>query len=206
MSSRAVRLRLSICLCVVTAASAAGAQELASSIEQLRVLLRPGDTVKVTDTSGREITGSISSLTGSSLALLVKGHPLTLSETEIQTIRQPRHSLSHGARNGFLAGGALGLLSGVAIKADGGSAYFIPFGIGVYGGLGAAIGLGIAATITTDKLIYDSRAKHAPASLSIVKSRDEWCGDAYEVADPGRTVPGCRRIPRSHPASPAAMR
>ena len=60
-----------ICLLLVASAPMVEAQEIASSFDQLRVLLKRGDSVTVTDRSGREITGRIADLSFSSLVLLV---------------------------------------------------------------------------------------------------------------------------------------
>ena len=49
----------------------AGAQTVAQSFEELRALVKSGDTVYVTDTSGRRTKGKIGDLSASSLQLLV---------------------------------------------------------------------------------------------------------------------------------------
>ena len=55
------------------------AQELAGSFEQLRVLVKPGDTVSVLDRAGQEVRGTISELSSSALAITVAGKPQALS-------------------------------------------------------------------------------------------------------------------------------
>jgi hypothetical protein len=52
-------------------ATAADAQEIAGSFDQLRVLVKPGDTVTLTDSTGNETRGKILTLSSTSLALSV---------------------------------------------------------------------------------------------------------------------------------------
>ena len=56
-------------LIALTAAPAL-AQEKATSLDQLRVLVGRGDAVRVTDVDGHEMKGKIEGLSGSELALM----------------------------------------------------------------------------------------------------------------------------------------
>jgi hypothetical protein len=145
------------------AASMAEAQQLASSFEQLQVLVKPGDTISVTDSAGRELTGKIASLSSSSLALLVEGAQRDLPERDIRTIRQRRQdSLGNGAKWGLGIGAGLGLTAGLALASgDGNANALIPIIALVYGGLGAGVGVGVDALIQSDQVIY-----FKPASFS----------------------------------------
>ena len=67
------RLAWGALLLVAVTASTAAAQELAGSFDQLRVLVKPGDTIRVTDGAGQEARGTIAALTSTSLELLVAG-------------------------------------------------------------------------------------------------------------------------------------
>ena len=69
LASRVVRLGLLLLLPGATCE----AQELAGSFDQLRVLLKAGDKVRVTDSTGQEVRGAIADLSSSSLALLLAG-------------------------------------------------------------------------------------------------------------------------------------
>jgi hypothetical protein len=85
-----------------------GAQELAGSFDQLRVLVKPGDTVRVTDSRGQEVRGSIANLSPSSLALQAGEGRRTFLETDIAAIHQRRNdSLANGAKWGFAVGAGL---------------------------------------------------------------------------------------------------
>lgn len=111
----------------------ADAQVLAGTFDQLRVLVKPGDTISVIDPTGNEIRGKIETLSSSSMALLVAGRRRDLREDEIDTIRQRRpDSLRNGALWGFGIGAGLGTLAGLALMAsechsDCLSGWFVPF-------------------------------------------------------------------------------
>jgi len=139
------------------------AQELAGSFEQLRVLVKPGDTVRVTDGAGEEVRGTITDISPSSLALRVGGTRRTFLETDIAAIHQRRNdSLANGAKWGFVAGVALGVLGGVAIareyEGSGGGAFIPILGL-VYGSIGAGAGAGFDAMHRSEQVIFAWRGK-----------------------------------------------
>jgi hypothetical protein len=91
-------------------ATPASAQQLASSFDQLAVLVRPGDTVTVTDGAGREVRGTVATLSPASLELIVSGGRQSFRQDEARLIRQRRSdSLKNGARWGAGDGAGLGL-------------------------------------------------------------------------------------------------
>jgi hypothetical protein len=95
------------------------AQELAGSFEQLRVLVKPGDTVSVLDRAGQEVRGTISELSSSALALTVAGNRRRFLEGDIDAIRKRGpDSLANGAKWGLAAGAGLGLLAGISLAAE----------------------------------------------------------------------------------------
>jgi len=139
------------------------AQELAGSFDQLRVLVKHGDTVRVTDGAGEEVRGTITGLSSSSLDLMVGGTRRTFLETDISAIHQRRNdSLANGAKWGFVAGAALGVLGGIAIareyESGGGGAYIPILGL-VYGSIGAGAGAGIDAMHRSEQVIFAWRGK-----------------------------------------------
>jgi hypothetical protein len=166
-----------LCLLLTAAAPMAEAQGasqpatgpgrgVASSFEQLRVLVRPGDTVSVTDTTGREITGTIADLSSSSVALLVAGSRRDLPESEVRTIRQRRpDSLANGALWGLAIGASIGLSIALIPIEDGESygAAALP-GAAMLAGVGAGIGVGVDAMIAGRHVIY---AKPAGSSSRV---------------------------------------
>src|SRR5438128_606133 len=136
-----------LCLLLMAATPMAEAQQVASSFEQLRVLVKPGDTVTVAETSGRETTGKIADLSSSSLWLIVAGSRRDLAEREVDTIRQRRHgSLATGAKWGFGIGAGFGLIGGLASGTNciACSGAFIALATAGYAAMGTGIGVGIS--------------------------------------------------------------
>jgi hypothetical protein len=145
---------------VLAGAEKAAAQGPADSFEQLRLLVRPGDTVSVTDTAGREVTGTITVLSSSSLTMLVNGTRQDLTEREVATIRRRRSdSLWNGAIWGLVSGAALSgaLISFAESDGAGDAAGFVA----AYGAVGLGIGVGVDALITHRKVIYERPATRA---------------------------------------------
>lgn len=138
------------------------AQELAGSFDQLRVLVKAGDTVRVTDRTGDEVRGRLTDVSSSSLMLRVNGARRTFLEGDVAAIHQRRpDSLANGAKWGFAVGAGLGVLAGVVIASeykDGGTAV-IPLLALTYGGLGAGVGAGIDAMHSSDQVIFAWRGK-----------------------------------------------
>src|SRR5436190_12991628 len=104
--------RVALLAVFLTASATAGqAQELAGSFDQLRVLVKTGDRVRVTDSRGQDVRGSIADVSSSSLALTVGGTRRTFLEADIAAIHQRRNdSLANGAKWGFVVGAGLGVL------------------------------------------------------------------------------------------------
>lgn len=168
MRSHTIWEASALCLLILSAAAPGQAQELATSLEQLRVLVRPGDRVRVTDTSGHEMKARVDRLSSSSISLLVGGGTRTLEEGDVVTIRQRKDDrLSNGARNGFIGGAAFGLLVGLAAREYGGNGGFVAAAALAYGSIGAGVGVGIDAMITRDRIIYDGRAGRSSSNIRV---------------------------------------
>jgi hypothetical protein len=157
------------CLMLIVPTATVGAQEAASSFDQLRMLVKAGDTVTVTDTSGHEIKGKIAEISSSSLALATKDGRSTLAEGDVTTISKQRHgSLATGAKWGLGVGGGLGLIVALSFLGDGCSdcaAYAVVSG-GLYAGLGTGIGVGVSAATMHRKTLF-SRPGAAPSKLTV---------------------------------------
>jgi len=146
----------------------AEAQQLAGSFDQLQVLVKVGDAVRVTDSRGQNVRGSIADLSSSSLALTVDGSRRTFLEADVAAIHQRRNdSLANGAKWGFAVGAGLGVLGGLAIvrEADGGGAELIPILGLMYGAIGAGAGVGIDAMHASEQVIYGRRG--APSKITL---------------------------------------
>jgi hypothetical protein len=146
---------LAAALCLVFPI-AAHAQEVASTLDQLRVLVRPGDNLTVTDAAGLELRGKVFDLSSASLVMETRGQRRNFSADDIRRITQPRHAdLGTGARWGFGVGAGFGLLTMASLYGNcRGCGTFAIANTVMFGGVGAGIGVGIAASITDQRLIY----------------------------------------------------
>jgi hypothetical protein len=147
-----------LCLVLLGAAPLAAAQEVATTFDQLRVAVKNGDSVTVTDTEGRRFKGTVADLSASSLVLLVSGNRRALVEGDVQTIRQRRHdSLVNGAILGGIVGAGIGFAAVASQTCQGCSwdpAYFPVAIAGLFGGMGAGVGVGIDAAFKGKRVIY----------------------------------------------------
>ena len=147
-------------LCVLSTAIAApaAAQGIAGSFEQLQVLVKPGDTVSVTDAAGRETTGKIADLSSSTLTLLTAGAQREWTEGDVTTIKQRLpDSLGNGAIYGLAIGaGVAATLLAVAAGLDDAdfSGSDVAIILGAYSAIGAGAGVGVDALITKRHVVY----------------------------------------------------
>jgi len=160
-----------IAVLVLGIPSGAIAQVPVSSFEQLPTWLRVGDTVYVTDAAGREHKGTIGGLSASSLSLLVGGTPQDFRKENISTITRRRpDSLGNGALIGLAVGAGLATVGVAALCAgdescDAGGAILV---VGLYGGIGAGIGVGIDALTPGKKvLVYSAPSASSAARISV---------------------------------------
>lgn len=148
------------CLCAVPPARAQ--TRAATSFEQLQVLVQPGDTVSVTDSTGTRASGTVRSLSRSLLEVDFGGMPRRFAESDVATIQQRRgDSLKNGALWGLGVGAgfaatALALLSGGDCYDTANCFGFAAAAIGVYGGIGAGIGTGVDAMIKGQQVVYQA--------------------------------------------------
>ena len=158
-----------IAIVVLGSRGATGQQlEVAHSLEQLQVLVRPGETVTVTDVRGREVTGMIATLSSQVLELVVAGSRRDFQEGDMRRIRQRRgDSLANGAVWGLGVGAGWGALIVAGLASEdhdtGGPGAVAGF-IATMGGLGAAVGVGTDALIRGRRVIYD---KPAPSTAAL---------------------------------------
>jgi hypothetical protein len=148
--------------------SPALAQPPTTDFGQLGSRVRVGETVWVTGDDGREIQGKLWDLSASSLQVMSRGQTTTFKSDNLLVISaRDRDSLSNGALIGLVTGVVLGaLVAGVC--EDDYLACFAGAGL-VYGGFGAAIGVGIDAMTPGRKLeiyrrpaIQSARIRLAP--------------------------------------------
>ena len=135
-------------------AASAEAQELAGNFDQLRVLVGPGDTLTVTQTSGSRVRGTLSQLSPSSLVLNVSGALREFQSIEVDRIeKRGADSLNNGALTGMAIGGGLAAIA-VGIAQSEFQPGFVVLASFLYGGLGAGIGAGVDALIEGPRIIY----------------------------------------------------
>jgi hypothetical protein len=165
-----------ICGAIALMASIAHAQDIPTSFDQLRVLVKPGDTVTVTDGSGGVMQGRILDLSSATLGLQVDGQRREFSADDVRTIRQRRHAnLATGAKWGFGIGTGFGLFSlAAATRGDrcDGCLPLILIGSAFYGGMGAGIGVGVAAAIVRPHVIFARPDASVKLSVSPMVGRE----------------------------------
>lgn len=140
---------------VLTATVASG-QTVATNFEELRLKVKPGDTVLLT-VDGAEQKVRILDLTSSSLAISLDGGRRELRERDVIRIRQRRpDALKNGALIGFLVGAAGSTAGAVTMASPTGSCKgrCVTANVLFGGGLGVVAGLGIDAVIQGWKVIY----------------------------------------------------
>ncbi|HEY5617909.1 MAG TPA: hypothetical protein VIK60_08180 [Vicinamibacterales bacterium] len=153
-------------LLLALVASPAYAQGVARSLSQLRVLVEGGSRITVIDGSGGEWSGRLGELTSSELLLQLDGRAQRFHERDIARIRQRR---SDSLANGALWGLGVGVGFTAMVMAGVAHDYDVNLGsallaTGVYGGLGAGIGVGVDALIRTSTTIYESSASQPDAA------------------------------------------
>jgi hypothetical protein len=148
------------------------AQEVASSFDQLAVLVKPGDKITVVDATGSETKGRIGKLSRDALILVTSAGLQKLGEVDVATISQRRgDSLKNGAIIGAVAGTAY-FVTGVALlrDSDGGEVIIPTVVVGgvLFAAMGAAAGVGIDALISRRQVIYQKPAGQSRVSVSPV--------------------------------------
>jgi len=159
------RLSTAVVSVAVLWAAPARAQPVAATFEELRSLIKPGETIYVTDVGGATSKGKFAGLSASSQLLLQRGAStpaLTLSERDVNNIMVER---SDPLWNGMLIGFVSGAVPVALIGAGGGapvSAGEVAVVAAGYGGIGLVTGLLIDALNKEKVAIY----VHAPSRPS----------------------------------------
>jgi hypothetical protein len=175
MNSPFTTCRFGLCvIAILTAAASAHAQQIATSFDQLSALVKPGDTITVTDAAGVETRGKILALSPSTLEVRAGDGTRTFLESGVRTIAQRRHaSLGRGAKWGFVAGAGLGTIDAIAILNEEGpyaecrgEAACALATIGVYGGFGAVAGVAMSALIRGSHIVYAHRSR-SPTQFTV---------------------------------------
>lgn len=143
-----------VLLLFVVGVSMTEAQEVAGSFEQLRSLVRVGDTVTVTDMMGREMQGTIAELSSSSLALVVGTTQTEFVEADLESVSR-RDSRWNGVLWGLTLGGVLGAALEKSFVDEYGrddvgyGSVVVPFA-----GIGVGVGFAVDAMIKGRRVVY----------------------------------------------------
>ena len=160
-------VRLLLCFGVVFAcARGAGAQQPASSLEELKVLQTSNSQVTVTDVKGQEFRGTVADASSSQLSLRTGKETLRFAVGDVRSVRV-RHedSLANGALIGLAVGGGLASLIFLDNEChDDPQCYMV---VGVDAGLGALAGVGIDALVHRHTLVYAAPAAGARAAVTV---------------------------------------
>jgi len=120
----------------------AGAQQVATSFDELRRLVTPGETIYVTDARGAISKGRLAGLSAASLQLKADrdaGAPVILSESDVNNIVVHRSDpLWNGMLIGFVSGAVPVALIGAGAPASAGEVAVVTAG---YGAIGLLTGL-----------------------------------------------------------------
>jgi len=173
MTSRYLRA-LPIAALLLLIAASAEAQQFAGTFDQLRVLVKPGDMLTITDGSGQRMQGKLTQLSASSLMLDVSGALRQFQESDVDTIeKRGPDSLRNGALIGLGIAGGLGTLA-IASVATGEEAGIVAVAALLYAGIGAGIGAGIDALIEGRRVIYaGSTSRRMTLNVSPILGRQQ---------------------------------
>lgn len=132
----------------------------ARSFMELRLLVKTGDEVSVTDSWGLQWTGRVAELSDASLAIRVSGTRRDFPEGHVDRIESRGDPLWNGALIGLGVGAGIGLLAGrIAVNtpstcsspAPGACDFLAPLVVGAY--LLTGMTVGTASGLATDALI-----------------------------------------------------
>lgn len=147
---------------LVAAGTAALAQPVYSSLEELKALVPAASTVKVTDSMGHERKGKLTSVTADALTLRTGDVLLTLEAGDVRRVRvRKEDSVLNGALYGAAIGGGLSSLIFLDNECWGDSdcvAY-----VAINTAFGAFIGMGVDALIHGYRVAYMAQAPAGPS-------------------------------------------
>jgi hypothetical protein len=152
---------LAMLLVTMLSAAPARAQEVATSFEELRKLVTPGETIYVTDARGAVSKGRLAGLSAASLQLQADrdsgAPPLSLSESGVNNIAVHRSDpLWNGMLIGFVSGAVPVALIGAGASASAGEVAGVTAG---YGAIGLLTGLLIDVLNKENVTIYVHRPR-----------------------------------------------
>lgn len=143
----------------------AACQGVAETLNELRLLVREGDRVRVLDAQGHETRGRILSIAPDVLTLRVSTERREWRASDVSQVwMRYRDSLGNGALWGLGVGAVIGGASFTALADRRDQAQAAAIGALFYGGIGAGIGVGVDALIAREKVILERRGKPTSAA------------------------------------------
>jgi len=132
------------------------AQAASPDADNIRRRVKDGQKIVVTDDQGRTLSGRIGELSPDALMLRVGRDTTKVPYDQIVSIDRPRDRLWDGPLVGLVVGAGIGLACAVAeaSKDSGWAEYVALVAPPMFGGIGAAIGLGVDAAIRRDPNLY----------------------------------------------------
>lgn len=147
---------VAVFLMMIGGAVRAQAQDAARTASELGTVARYGDRIWLLDIDGHEVRGLFYKISGLDVEVSVtRRGPLAWSESEIRRIRRRvDDSVWNGARNGFIVGGALGLIQGLYLRKTH-IRGIVPLSIVLHGALCLPFGAGVDALMTRQQVIFE---------------------------------------------------
>src|SRR5262245_473689 len=147
-------------------ATAAGAEQVVSSLEELKLLEGTKSQVTVTDGNGQEWRGTVASASETRLSLRIAGEVHQFSVGDVRSVRVRRKdSLVNGVLIGAAVGGALTSLLFLDNECRDDPACYAA--VAVYTGIGALAGLSIDALIHRDDVVYTAPAPRVGRAFTV---------------------------------------
>ena len=149
---------------------AVAAQQPAITADQLSVLLRPGETLWVTDQSGQEVKGRLLRLADEALQVEIDGAPRAFELAAVQRLQHREHD---SVLNGILIGAGVGAgLSGAAVAAlcsDQGGECDVAIGatVAIYTAIGAGFGALCDGLVKGRRTVFEAPPGRAARSVTV---------------------------------------
>lgn len=157
-----------VVLGLLMTATWADAQRATDQFSRLNDFLRLGDTIILTEVSGRSIAGTLQALRPEAMDVMVGGKPRTITGSDVSMVRLRKgDSLVNGTLLGGLIGLGAGAVWGAGLAGDGNE---IVNTVGILGTLCGVAGLGLGAAIDSaipTRVVVYRRPRGAGLAVSL---------------------------------------
>lgn len=142
-----MRRTIALFIALMSMAAAAHAQAPATSFGELPSRLSIGETVFVTNRTGKTVKGTVQQVSETTLVLRRSTDDVTLTASDVQRISRRGHTLRNGALTGLAAGFVLGGMLAATADDCAYTCLSSPGGVLAFGGIFGSIGLGVGAVV-----------------------------------------------------------